>query len=161
MDDDITCALRQCQSLLQEQRTTNLGRKTRLLGIARDRLAYQDYQNVLEGLEKSITTAYSKMIKSRAPKKKKDKDKSGTGGDDAGNGGSTGGKVVLEPSDALMEKVALRERWVGQLGQAMRDWERREPGRLVGLPKSSIYKGLGGDAVQDGTGSAVPIPESN
>ncbi|KAG8982855.1 Transcriptional regulator, partial [Tulasnella sp. 427] len=84
MDDDITSALRRCQSLLQEQRSINIQRKNRLLSIARDRLAYQDYQNTLDSLEKSITAGYTKMLKAAAkaaPKKgKKDKEKPGAPG---------------------------------------------------------------------------------
>ncbi|KAG8927636.1 Transcriptional regulator [Tulasnella sp. 417] len=155
MDDDITSALRRCQSLLQEQRSINIQRKNRLLSIARDRLAYQDYQNTLDSLEKSITAGYTKMLKAAAkaaPKKgKKDKDKPGVPGGttvaegDPGVGTGYGGQVVLNPPDSLLEKVRLRDRWVSVFGKAMDEWERREPGRLTGLPERSIYEGLQGD----------------
>jgi len=114
------------------------------LSIARDRLAYQDYLNALDGIEKGITAGYTKMLKAFAPKKKKDKDK------DKGNNGvadDTKGlpPITLDPPEVIMDKVRLREKWVAAFGSAMQDWEERQPGRLMGLPPTSIYEGLEGD----------------
>ncbi|KAG8898701.1 Transcriptional regulator [Tulasnella sp. 403] len=141
VDDEITSTLRRCQALLGRQRKVNLARKNRLLSIARDRLAYQDYVNTLEGLEKSITAGFTKMLKARAPKKKKEsKVPNGGGSEEVASG--LGGKVVLEVSEGLTEKVLLRERWVDLFGRAMAEWDEREEGRLTGLPEKSIYEGI-------------------
>ncbi|KAG9001586.1 Transcriptional regulator [Tulasnella sp. JGI-2019a] len=142
LDDDITSTLRRCQSVLRHQRSVNVARKERLLSIARDRLAYQDYLNALDGVEKGITAGYTKMLKAYAPKKKKDKDKNNnvTGADD------TRGlpPITLDPPEPIMDKVRLREKWVAVFGSALQEWEARQPGRLMGLPSASIYEGLEG-----------------
>jgi transcriptional adapter 3 len=92
------------------------------------------------------------MLKvTRAPKKKKDKHHNMNGHSDpngADNGTpsasatSGGNKLVLEPSEALMNRVELRSRWVSAFGSAMAEWQAQQPGRLYGLPDSSIYVGL-------------------
>lgn len=166
LDDDITSTLRRCQSVLRHQRSVNVARKDRLLSIARDRLAYQDYLNTLDGIEKGIIAGYTKMLKAYAPKKKKDKDK-----DKNGNGAGTDDTkglppITLDPSDAVMDKVGLREKWVAVFGSAMQDWEDRQPGRLMGLPSTSIYEGLEGEGErpetqQDGGRMAVDGPRMN
>ncbi|KAG8853360.1 Transcriptional regulator [Tulasnella sp. 330] len=166
LDDDITSTLRRCQSVLRHQRSINVARKDRLLSIARDRLAYQDYLNTLDGVEKGIIAGYTKMLKAYAPKKKKDKDK-----DKNGNGPGTDDTkglppITLDPPEAVMEKVRLREKWVAVFGSAMQDWEDRQPGRLIGLPPTSIYEGLEGegedpDTQQDGGRTAIDGPRTN
>ncbi|KAG8968030.1 Transcriptional regulator [Tulasnella sp. 419] len=146
LDDDVASALRRCQALLRQQRSVNSARKNVLLGIARDRLAFQDYLATLEGIERGIISGYQKMLKvTRVPKKKKDKEKSGShlnGGEHSGDVLSSG-KLILEPLEALMEKVRLRQRWLATFGVAMEEWEKREAGRLKGLPQTSIYSHLG------------------
>lgn len=120
-----------------------------MLSIARDRLAHQDYQNTLDGLEKPIASAYAKIVKAFTPKKKKEK--AGGGGDDP----KPVLPVVLETSDQITEKIRLRDKWVEVFGTAMQEWEGREPGRLMGLPPTSIYDGL------EGNDSEVAEPNLN
>ena len=54
VDDPIASALRQSQEELRRVLATNKGRKQRLVEIARDRLAYQEYMEARDSLDKNI-----------------------------------------------------------------------------------------------------------
>ena len=65
----------------------------RLVEIARDRLAYQEYVDTREALDKNIMSIYSKLQKKDAPKinkKKKAKGESGANGNGGGANGVNG-----------------------------------------------------------------------
>jgi hypothetical protein len=77
-DDDISSALRACQRLLKRQTAVNDARKARLADRVRQRIAYQEYENLRDGLESAIENAWNKRQRAaqrKAQKDKKDKDK--------------------------------------------------------------------------------------
>ncbi|KAI9143297.1 histone acetyltransferases subunit 3-domain-containing protein, partial [Paraphysoderma sedebokerense] len=59
-DDELCVTLRKLQADLREQHRINMARKHRLLQIAKNRMAYQEYCQVLEDTEKQIETSFSK-----------------------------------------------------------------------------------------------------
>lgn len=142
--------------------TTNQARKQRLLDIARDRLAYSEYQESKESLERQITGLYQKLQRKDMPKPSKKKKKSGGSGTN-GNGGDGGGgkdsvpitslqwaSLGLGPDadaklvvpEGLKKLVMLRQKWVDVVGGAMDKKEKESPGLLYGLPQKSVYEGL-------------------
>ncbi|WWC67992.1 uncharacterized protein I206_101911 [Kwoniella pini CBS 10737] len=128
-DDEITSALRQSQRLLAQQTSLNEARKSRLTEIAKQRLAYNEYQSLLEGIEKSIESGWSKRIKKYGLTPKKNS--------------STGGNSIKPPiPDNLKKLVQTRKQWLDGIGQLMKELPR---GKVVGLPIKSIYEGIGGE----------------
>ncbi|EST05249.1 Histone acetyltransferases subunit 3 [Kalmanozyma brasiliensis GHG001] len=73
-DDEISTTLRMVQRELARQQKVNEMRKDRLFGIAKDRMAYQDYLNCLNSVEKEIELGWTKrlrQIKASLSKRKK------------------------------------------------------------------------------------------
>jgi transcriptional adapter 3 len=81
-DDEVSSTLRKVQRLLEKQIQTNAMRKSKLFGIAKDRLAYQDYLACLFSTEREIETGWLKrqtqIKKSMQAQKKKKGGSSGT-----------------------------------------------------------------------------------
>ncbi|KAJ8508168.1 hypothetical protein ONZ45_g9528 [Pleurotus djamor] len=167
LDDPIATALRHAQRELRSVLATNKKRRERLVAVARDRLAYQEYLDLRDSIDKNINTLFSKLQKKDGPKlgrKKKVK-----GGDSApppvasksnGNPGNPlGGISALPPCPAalglgpddenklvvpeqLKQLVETRRQWVDQVGAIFEEKEREEPGRIWGVPKESLFKGI-------------------
>ncbi|SNX87318.1 uncharacterized protein MEPE_06028 [Melanopsichium pennsylvanicum] len=73
-DDEISTTLRMVQRELARQQKVNEMRKDRLFGIAKDRMAYQDYVHCLNSVEKEIEAGWTKrlrQIKASLSKRKK------------------------------------------------------------------------------------------
>ncbi|KAG1854704.1 histone acetyltransferases subunit 3-domain-containing protein [Suillus tomentosus] len=157
VDDPIATALRHAQRQLRTVVAMNKARKERLAAIARDRLGYQEYLDLRSALDKSITSAYSKVQKKDEPKlnkkKKKISEVNGT------VNGTTSGASAPKPSpaalglgpdddlhlvvpDHLQQLVETRRQWVASVGGVFDEKERECPGRIWGLPGRSIYEGL-------------------
>ncbi|WWC59513.1 uncharacterized protein I303_102069 [Kwoniella dejecticola CBS 10117] len=130
-DDEITAALRQSQRLLAQQTTLNDARKARLAEIAKQRLAYSEYQSLLEGIEKSIESGWSKRVKKYGLTPKKN---------------SAGHSTKPPVPDNLKKLVQTRKQWLDGIGQLMKE---RPRGQVVGLPAHSIFEGIGEDEEKD------------
>jgi transcriptional adapter 3 len=168
VDDPIATALRQAQAELRQVVTTNKARKARLIAIARDRLGYQEYIEVRESIDKNINALFSKLQKKDAPKLSKKKKKAdgsesgstgnGGGANGVGNGnGGVSGNLAPCPAaigfnqdddqhlllnDQLKHLVDTRRQWVDTVGVVFEQKEQESPGRIWGLPKESVYKGI-------------------
>jgi transcriptional adapter 3 len=135
----------------------NKARKERLAAIARDRLGYQEYLDNRTALDKSITSAYSKVQKKDEPKLNKKKKKLSEVNGSVN--GTTSGASAPKPSpaalglgpdddlrlvvpDQLQQLVEIRRQWVTSVGGVFDDKERECPGRIWDLPRRSIYEGL-------------------
>jgi transcriptional adapter 3 len=133
----------------------NEGRKKRLLAISELRLSYADYEDVKEGMERSVSNMFSKLGSVGAPKvtkkKKKEKEKVAAAaavnpatGEPAGISGlglvGMDGNLQIPPE--IYEPVTVLRRWKGMVGSRFEEIERESPGLVWGLPKKSIYEGL-------------------
>lgn len=79
-DDEISAALRACQRMLKKQVEANNSRKELLSTIVRQRIAYQEYEHLRDGLEAVIEGAWAKRQRAaqrKAQKDRKEKDKKG------------------------------------------------------------------------------------
>lgn len=157
IDDPISTALRQAQRQLREVIATNKARKRRLAAIAKDRLAFQEYIEGRDAIDKSITATFTKLQKKDGPKASKKKKKSDVNGTNGVNG--AGGPPVPLPNPAsiglgpdeedklvvpesLRDLVDTRRSWVDYIGGAFEEMEHEFPGRPRGLPDRSVFEGV-------------------
>jgi transcriptional adapter 3 len=119
---------------LLEQTQINEARKSRLADIAQHRLAYHEYAASLDGIEKSIETAWAKRVKKygAAPKKVPASTSLGNGTED-----KEGRPPVPENVKKL---VQVRRSWIDTVGKTMRE---RPRGEVTGIPEESVYEGVG------------------
>ena len=159
VDDPIATALRHAQRELRTVLATNKVRRARLAAIAEDRLAFQEYVDGRDAIDKNIQTLYGKLQKKDGPKvSKKKKQKGDPPPGMNGNSGLTG-MAALPPCPAalglspdehsqlhvpeqLSELVRTRRNWVDIVGGVFEEKERIQPGRIVGFPAESVYEGL-------------------
>jgi len=154
-EDQILAELRRCQRALREQMNLNKARRQRVHEIAQDRLAYQEFVETRELLDRQISSIYSRLqkrdtVKSASSKKRKkpgsaalaeEKEKEKPHSPAAlGLGPDPGGKLVV--SEQLKQAVDLRRAWVEKVGSSLNKIQQECPGRLWGLPPKSIYEGL-------------------
>jgi transcriptional adapter 3 len=92
-DDEISTTLRMVQRELARQQKVNEMRKDRLFGIAKDRMAHQDYLNCLHSLEKEIEAGWTRrlrQIKASLGKRKKGGHAAASHHDDLSQPGANG-----------------------------------------------------------------------
>ena len=137
---------------------TNKARKQRLVEIARDRLAHQEYMEARDSLDKNITTVYTKLQKKDAPKSAKKKKKGVVSANDhagseppqppaptpcpaaLGLGPDADNKLVIP--ETLKELVRTRKQWVQAVGGVFDTKQKESPGRIWGLPPKSVFEGI-------------------
>lgn len=163
VDDPIATALRHAQAELRTVLATNKARRARLAAVARDRLAYQEYIDLRDALDKNIANLYAKLQKKDGPKSHKKKKKP-TEINGAANG--VNGVPIIGPSPAslglahtdeyeltvpeqLKQLVQTRRQWVDTVGSVFEQKERESPGRILGLPKRSLYEGIHDEVAQE------------
>ncbi|KAF9784356.1 histone acetyltransferases subunit 3-domain-containing protein [Thelephora terrestris] len=158
VDDPIASALRQSQEELRRVLATNKARKERLVEIARDRLAHQEYMEARDSLDKNITTVYAKLQKKDAPKTVKKKKKGVVSANDhagseppqppapvpcpaaLGLGPDVENQLVIP--DTLKDLVRTRRQWVQTVGGVFETKQKENPGRIWGLPPKSVFEGI-------------------
>ncbi|KAI1311337.1 Transcriptional regulator [Mortierella claussenii] len=70
-DDEISITLRSLQKELRDVMKVNRGRKQRLLSLVNNHLAYQEYNTILDDLDKQVEQGYLKRFRMTKSKKKK------------------------------------------------------------------------------------------
>lgn len=120
-------------------------------------MAYQEYVEIRDSIDKNITTMFSKLQKKDGPKASKKKKKAdANGGANGVNGGAPpvplpnpaaiglgpdeeGKLVVPESLKALIE---TRREWVDVIGGGFDNMEGDRPDHIRGLPQSSVFDGI-------------------
>ncbi|KAM5463633.1 Transcriptional regulator [Microsporum audouinii] len=129
-DDDIAERLRILQSELKKQMIVNGARKTRLLDIARERLAYQEYSTIHDDLDTQVQQAYLKRTRTLGKSKKGSHAKHRPGG--AGGGShpvSTAGVGRPGIGDMARTLMDRRKRWIDCIGPVFKDCKSTVPGK--------------------------------
>ena len=112
-DDEVAQRLRFLQTELKKQTIVNGARKARLLQIAQERMAHQEYSTILEDLDAQVQQAYLKRNRSLGKGKKNTKRPGGAGGGShfVGGGGSAGTAKpgIGDQAKTLMER---RKKWI-------------------------------------------------
>ncbi|KIO05609.1 hypothetical protein M404DRAFT_8994 [Pisolithus tinctorius Marx 270] len=153
VDDPIATALRHAQQELRKVVAMNKARRERLVAIAKDRLAYQEFLDARDSLDKAILATYTKLQKKDAPKlgKKKKRGPESNGSTStidipkpppSALGLGPDDDLHLVVPDQLKQLVETRAQWVSSVGSIFEEKERECPGRIWNLPKKSIYEGL-------------------
>ncbi|KAF9382307.1 Transcriptional regulator [Podila verticillata] len=70
-DDEISIQLRSLQKELREVMKVNKSRKQKLLGLVNNHLAFQEYNTILDDLDKQVEQGYLKRFRMTKSKKKK------------------------------------------------------------------------------------------
>ncbi|KAL1722327.1 histone acetyltransferases subunit 3-domain-containing protein [Schizophyllum commune] len=151
-DDPIATALRHAQAELRVVSATNKARKARLAAIARDRLAYQEYLDVRESLDRSINGLYAryqrKDVHRANEKRKKDHKRKSVPKDEepeepsqcpAALGLGPDENNTLFVNKQLAELVRTRREWVDQVGAIFEEKDAEQPGRIHGIPQESVF----------------------
>ncbi|EEP81745.1 conserved hypothetical protein [Uncinocarpus reesii 1704] len=129
-DDDVAERLRFLQSELKKQMIVNGARKTRLLEIARERLAYQEYTTIHDDLDSQVQQAYLKRTRTLGKSKKGSQAKHRPGGAGGGshpvNGPGVGRPGIGDLARTLMDR---RKRWADCIGPVFKDCKTTVPGK--------------------------------
>ncbi|KAI8052410.1 histone acetyltransferases subunit 3-domain-containing protein [Syncephalis plumigaleata] len=113
-DDEICGELRALQRELREVEAANTQRKRKLISIVHDYLGYQEYQQILDELDRHVEQSFARRHRVKKTKRKK------LGGPKAGL------------SDTAVSALDRRRRFVDSIGRIF------SPERL-GIPEKSIF----------------------
>jgi len=131
-DDDIGERLRLLQAELRRVMITNGARKARLLDLAKERLAYQEYSTIHEDLDSQVQQAYLKRTRTLGKTKK------GGSGANKPRPGSYGGSGVgtafsinraRDIGDNARMLMDRRKRWESCIGPVFKDMKHGVPGK--------------------------------
>jgi len=143
-DDEICQELRKLQKQLRQQSLENAARKMILEKKVEEQLAYQEYANILEDLDRQVGDAFNKRTKSIKAKKRRWIGGAGGGSSSSGAPGSVAGKTLGEKTgigDGAKPIIDRRRRWIEKVGPVFRPTEKfiRVPTTAEG---GSIYEDL-------------------
>ena len=136
LDDEVAERLRWLQEKLRRVSVLNGARKRRVLELAEEQLAYQEYSTILEDLDSQVQQAYLKRARTAGKSKKNAKRPGGPGGNHVTQGGvSTGVGAVSKPGigDVARQLMNRRARWEEKIGPVFRGDVRRVRGKGEGI----------------------------
>lgn len=125
-DDDISERLRLLQAELRRVMLINGARKARLLDLAKERLAYQEYSTIHDDLDGQVQQAYLKRTRTLGKTKK-----GGPGGSKSKPGLALGfginrARDIGDNARMLMDR---RKRWQNCIGPVFKDMKHGIPGK--------------------------------
>lgn len=138
-DDDISERLRLLQAELRRVMITNGARKARLLDIARERLAFQEYTTIHEDLDNQVQQAYLKRTRTLGKSKKGQHGKPRPGGAGGGShansiaGGASGIGAKRDIGDMARMLMDRRRRWQESIGPVFEGVDGKVPGKETSL----------------------------
>ena len=140
-DDDISERLRLLQNELRRVMVINSARKARLLDLAKERLAYQEYSTIHEDLDSQVQQAYLKRTRTLGKTKK-----GGPGGNKPRPGAHVAAAVGLginrarDIGDSARMLMDRRKRWESCIGPVFKDMKRGVPGKESTLFDSKVME---------------------
>ncbi|KAL9030935.1 MAG: hypothetical protein Q9196_000982 [Gyalolechia fulgens] len=119
-DDEVAERLRMLQEELRRVSLENGARKARILELANERMAYQEYSTILEDLDAQVQQAYLKRTRTLGKSKKNIKRPGGAGGGSHpvnanGAGGDAVGVSKPGIGDLARQLMARRQKWVDMI----------------------------------------------
>jgi transcriptional adapter 3 len=139
-DDDISERLRLLQNELRRVMVVNSARKARLLDLAKERLAYQEYSTIHEDLDSQVQQAYLKRTRTLGKSKK------GPGGNKPRPGSHVAAAAGLAISrardigDSARMLMDRRKRWENCIGPVFKDMKPGVPGKETTLFDSKVME---------------------
>ncbi|KAI1079071.1 histone acetyltransferase subunit 3 [Whalleya microplaca] len=137
-DDEVAARLRLLQDRLREQMLINGAKKARLTELVKERMAYQEYQTILEDLDSQVQGAYLKRTRTMG-KSKKAKRPGGAGGGSHPAGGAAAGMARPGIGDVTKTLMERRRRWIDNIGTVFDDENLGKVPRASN-PDSTIFK---------------------
>ncbi|RMZ89962.1 hypothetical protein DV736_g2793, partial [Chaetothyriales sp. CBS 134916] len=130
-DDDISERLRLLQNELRRVMIVNGARKARLLDLAKERLAYQEYNTIHEDLDSQVQQAYLKRTRTMGKSKKGGPaaHKPRPGSHVATAVGAGFGVAKRDIGDSARMLMDRRKRWASCIGPVFKDMKRGVPGK--------------------------------
>lgn len=142
-DDDIAQRLRLLQSELKKQMIINGARKARLLELAKERMAYQEYMTIHDDLDAQVQQAYLKRTRTLGKSKKGSQAKHRPGGAGGGShvvsAAGVGRPGIGDVARTLMDR---RKRWRDCIGPVFKDSKTTVPGKGETIFDPAIMKEL-------------------
>ncbi len=135
-DDEVAARLRLLQTRLREQVLINGGRKARLAELVKERMAYQEYQTILEDLDSQVQAAYLKRTRTMGKKPKKARPGSNAVAAAAAAASGLARPGIGDMTKTLMER---RRRWIDNIGTVFDDENLGKVPR-VAASDSSIFR---------------------
>jgi transcriptional adapter 3 len=128
-DDEVTARLRYLQRELRRISILNGARKARVLELANERMASQEWQGIMDDLDTQLNQAYLKRNRNIGKGKKQVKGRPSVGTAMPLGSAMARGAGVGEPIRSLMER---REQWNDLIGPVV------DHGKVT-IPKASIF----------------------
>ncbi|KAL6945222.1 hypothetical protein ACO0QE_002670 [Hanseniaspora vineae] len=156
-DDEISAELRQLQDKLRVVQKKNYERKQVLKPIIEKYLAWQEYQHILDDLDKQVDQVYVKRV--RAPKSKKKKHtpvftSNASSPSIDGVGGHSNGESLNSTSQAAIQAahqqaanqslrglIDKRKKWINNIGPLFGP----NPELMKRMPKETIFQEIADD----------------
>lgn len=132
-DDEVAARLRLLQARLREQMLINGGRKAKLSDLVRERMAFQEYQTILEDLDSQVQAAYLKRTRTMGKTKKKSRPGA------AGAAAAAAGIARPGIGDLTKTLMERRRRWIESIGTVF-DGENLGKVPRASEPDSTIFK---------------------
>ncbi|TPR11803.1 dedicator of cytokinesis C2 domain protein [Aspergillus niger] len=124
---------------LRHQMIINSARKTRLLDIARERMAYQEYMTIHDDLDSQVQQAYLKRTRTLGKSKKGSQAKHRPGGAGGGShvvsAAGVGRPAIGDVARTLMDR---RKRWRDCIGLVFKDSKTSVPGKNESVFEPSL-----------------------
>lgn len=133
-DDEVAARLRLLQERLREQMLINGARKAKLSELVRERMAFQEYQTILEDLDGQVQAAYLKRTRTMGKTKKKARPGA------AGAAAAAAGIARPGIGDLTKTLMERRRRWIDSIGPVF-DGENLGKVPRASESDSSIFKG--------------------
>ncbi|PSR79810.1 histone acetyltransferases subunit 3-domain-containing protein [Coniella lustricola] len=133
-DDEVAARLRLLQARLREQMLINGARKAKLSDLVRERMAFQEYQTILEDLDSQVQAAYLKRTRTMGKTKKKSRPGA------AGAAAAAAGIARPGIGDLTKTLMERRRRWIDSIGTVF-DGENLGKVPRASEPDSTIFKG--------------------
>ncbi|KAK4228525.1 putative transcriptional adapter 3 [Podospora fimiseda] len=139
-DDEVAARIRLLQARLREQVLVNGARKARLTELVKERMAYQEYQTILEDLDSQVQAAYLKRTRTMGKKPKKARP--GQGGTAGAAAAAAAAAGMARPGIGDLTKTLMerRRRWVENIGTVFDDEGLTKVPRVADGPDSTIFK---------------------
>ena len=148
-DDDVAERLRALQDELKKQSIINGARKARVLQLAQERMAHQEFSTILEDLDGQVQQAYLKRTRTLGKGKKHAKRPGGAGGGSHYVGGSAaaaGGAAagVTKPGIGDMAKTLMerRNKWIDTISPVFNEDVTRVRGSEESIFEKAVMEPL-------------------
>jgi transcriptional adapter 3 len=138
-DDDISERLRLLQAELRRVMIINGARKARLLDLAKEHLAYQEYSTIHEDLDSQVQQAYLKRTRTLGKTKK-----GGPGAKPRPGGGGPGTALSLSRARDIGDSARMlmdrRKRWETCIGPVFKDMKHGIPEKDTTIWESKVME---------------------